>query len=82
MVSRMKYKMMCKGCGEVEIEHPMTEEHPLKHICGQPMQRIYGRVGLKFVGSGFFSTDSILQDPDPDDIIDAKVDRRSKGLAE
>lgn len=78
----MKYEMMCDKCGEVEIEHPMGEDHPLKHYCGKPMKRIFARVGMKFVGSGFFSTDSILQDPDPDTLIDIKVDRRSKGLAE
>lgn len=78
----MKYEMMCEKCGPVEIEHPMAEDHPRLHSCGKPMRRIFGRVGMKFVGSGFFSTDSILQEPDEDDIIDAKLDRRSKGKAE
>lgn len=76
----MKYLMMCEGCGEVEIEHPMIEDHPDKHTCGKPMQRIFSTFGMKFVGSGFFSTDSILQDEDPDTVIEKKVARRSKGL--
>ena len=76
----MKYEMMCEKCGEVEIEHPMSEEHPKLHSCGSPMQHIFGKVGVKFVGSGFFATDSVLQDEDADSITEKKLARRSKGL--
>ena len=78
----MKYEMNCDKCGPVYIEHPMIEDHPDLHSCGSPMRRVFGTVGIKFVGSGFFATDGILQEPDEDDIMDVKLDRRSKGKAE
>lgn len=78
----MKYSMNCDICGIVEIEHPMAEDHPEECPgCGsKKFRRVFGEVGLSFVGSGFYSTDSILSDPDPDTVLDKKLDRKSKGL--
>lgn len=76
----MKYDMLCEKCGEVEIEHPMAEDHPKKHTCGAPMQRrIVSVPGMKLVGSGFYNNDKALYE-DKDAQLEAKLARRSKGI--
>jgi hypothetical protein len=37
-----KYDMICENCGEVEIEHPMSEDHPEIHECGGKLSRYFG----------------------------------------
>lgn len=61
------YAFRCVNCGEFEIEHPMTENHPDKcPKCGGDIARIFYNPGITFRGSGFYTTDKILSEPDPD----------------
>lgn len=54
------YQYRCKKCGhEFEKIQRMSDE-PLKECpqCGSRVQRVLGRVGIVFKGSGFYVTDN------------------------
>ncbi len=54
------YRYVCKNCGhEKVIMHSMNESpNVVCDVCGAPMKKAVGRVGIVFKGSGFYITDS------------------------
>ena len=74
-----KYQFSCKKCGDIEIEHPMTEKHPDKcPDCGGDLSRIFSNPGITFRGSGFYATDKILSEPTPDEVTEMKLAENAK----
>lgn len=55
------YEYRCRTCGhEVEEVQPMGSGPPGPcPRCGGELRRIYGRVGVRFSGWGFASTDAL-----------------------
>lgn len=54
------YRYRCKECEhEFEVIQRMSDD-PLTHcpICGGPVRRVVGSVGIVFKGSGFYVTDN------------------------
>ena len=54
------YKYRCKECGhEFEVRQRMSD-NPLTEcpVCGGPVRRVVGSVGIVFKGSGFYVTDN------------------------
>ncbi len=56
------YEYRCRSCGtEVEEIQPMGAPPPgACEVCGGELKRVYGRVGVRFSGWGFASTDRLL----------------------
>jgi len=56
------YEYRCRSCGTVREEiQPMGAPPPGPcPVCGKELHRIYGRVGVRFSGWGFDSTDSLV----------------------
>jgi putative FmdB family regulatory protein len=56
------YEYACRACGHVlEALQPMGEGPPGPcRECGGELRRRYGRVGIRFSGWGFSSTDALL----------------------
>lgn len=53
------YRYRCKECGhEFEARQRMSDD-PLSKcpVCGGPVRRVVGSVGIVFKGSGFYVTD-------------------------
>lgn len=70
----MIYTFDCEECGRIFVEHPMAKGHPeVCPTCKGDITRIYDAPPLKFKGSGFYSTDSVLSDPTPDEVTEAKI---------
>jgi putative FmdB family regulatory protein len=61
-VSVPVYEYRCRACGkELEEVQPMGADPPGPcPRCGGELRRRYGRVGVRFSGWGFSSTDSLL----------------------
>jgi putative FmdB family regulatory protein len=54
------YEYRCKSCGEeLEAVQSFTDD-PLTEcpVCGGPLRKVFGRIGITFKGSGFYKTDS------------------------
>src|SRR3954447_8598271 len=54
------YEYRCKECGEeLEVVQAFTDD-PLTEcpVCGGPLRKIFGNIGITFKGSGFYKTDS------------------------
>jgi putative FmdB family regulatory protein len=57
----MMYDYKCETCkSELTIERSIHAEAnaPICFDCHTPMDRVYGVGGIKFTGSGFYSTDN------------------------
>jgi putative FmdB family regulatory protein len=56
------YEYRCRACGhELEEVQPMGSGPPGPcPRCGGELRRVYGRVGVRFSGWGFASTDALL----------------------
>ena len=56
------YEYRCRACGhELEEVQPMGSGPPGPcPRCGGKLRRVYGRVGVRFSGWGFRSTDSLV----------------------
>jgi putative FmdB family regulatory protein len=56
------YEYRCRGCGrELEEVQAMGSGPPGPcPDCGGELRRVYGRVGVRFSGWGFSSTDSLV----------------------
>jgi putative FmdB family regulatory protein len=56
------YEYRCRACGhELEEIQPMGSDPPgACPSCGGELRRVYGRVGVRFSGWGFASTDALL----------------------
>ena len=56
------YEYRCRACGASREEvQPMGTPPPGPCLqCGGELRRIYGRVGVRFSGWGFNSTDSLV----------------------
>ena len=61
------YEFRCRACGAtVEELLPIGAPSPKKcQVCGGPLKKVYGRVGVKFEGWGFRSTDRLLPNDRP-----------------
>ncbi len=61
------YEYRCRRCqAKVEEVQPMGAGPPGScRKCGGELRRVYGRVGVRFSGWGFKSTDSLLPDDRP-----------------
>jgi putative FmdB family regulatory protein len=61
------YEYRCRACDSmVEEIQPMGAPPPGPcPKCGGELKRIYSRVGVKFSGWGFTSTDSLVRDDRP-----------------
>ena len=62
------YEYRCKACGAVREEiQPMGSSPPDACLAcgGTELRRIYGRVGIRFSGWGFKSTDSLVPEDRP-----------------
>ena len=54
------YEYACKSCGEhLEVSQSFSDP-PLTEcpICGAPLRKVFGSVGIVLKGSGFYRTDS------------------------
>jgi putative FmdB family regulatory protein len=53
------YTYDCKRCGVFDY-HQSIHEDPLQKCtkCGSEVKKVFSVVGIKFNGSGFYSTDS------------------------
>jgi putative FmdB family regulatory protein len=54
------YEYRCTSCGEhLEVVQGFRDE-PLTEctLCGGPLRKVFGSVGIVFKGSGFYKTDS------------------------
>jgi putative FmdB family regulatory protein len=62
------YEFRCRSCGRtVEDLLPMSKVDspgPCPH-CGGELRRVYGRVGVRFRGWGFASTDRLVSGDRP-----------------
>jgi putative FmdB family regulatory protein len=58
------YEYVCRKCGHrLEEIQPMGSGPPGPcPECGGELRRIYGRVGVRFSGWGFSSTDKLISD--------------------
>ena len=56
------YEYVCRACGAASEEiRPMRDAVPGPcHECGGERRRVYGRVGVRFSGWGFRSTDKLV----------------------
>jgi putative FmdB family regulatory protein len=57
----MMYDYKCDTCkSELTVERSIHAEAnaPICFDCHTPMDRVYGVGGIKFTGSGFYSTDN------------------------
>jgi putative FmdB family regulatory protein len=56
------YEYRCRSCGHtLEEVQPMGSGPPGPcPACGGPLRRVYGRVGIRFGGWGFSTTDALL----------------------
>jgi putative FmdB family regulatory protein len=56
------YEYICRSCGTRREEiQPMGAKPPGPcAVCGGELRRVYGRVGVRFSGWGFNSTDSLM----------------------
>lgn len=54
------YKYRCSNCGyEFTILHSMNEKPDITcELCGGKAEKMIGKVGISFKGSGFYVTDS------------------------
>ena len=54
------YKYRCKECGhEFEVRQRMSDNSLTEcPVCGGPVRRVVGSVGIVFKGSGFYVTDN------------------------
>ncbi len=61
------YEYRCRSCGAtLEEVQPMGSAPPdACPRCGGDLRRVYGRVGVRFSGWGFGSTDSLVPDARP-----------------
>ena len=69
----MQYTFQCT-CGKtVIVDHSIHEPHPVFHAgCGGKLTRIFDPVPAHYRGSGFFATDSVLQDATEDERLAAE----------
>lgn len=54
------YQYKCNPCDLlIEINKPYSQSESIQNCeeCGNPMVKKFGRVGVQFRGSGFYSTD-------------------------
>ena len=61
------YEYRCRTCGAgLEEVQPMGSDPPGPcPSCGGVLRRVYGRVGVRFSGWGFKSTDSLIPEDRP-----------------
>jgi putative FmdB family regulatory protein len=54
------YEYACKSCGQhLEVVQSFKDD-PLKTcaVCGGPLRKVFGSIGIAFKGSGFYRNDS------------------------
>lgn len=59
------YEYACKSCGEhLEVVQSFKDD-PLSKcaICGGPLRKVFGSIGIAFKGSGFYRNDSRSASP-------------------
>ena len=60
------YEYRCKSCGSAHEEiQAFGGAPPACPACGGELKRVYGRVGVRFSGWGFSSTDRLVSDDRP-----------------
>jgi putative FmdB family regulatory protein len=61
------YEYRCRSCRNTQEEiQPMGAPPPEScQVCGGELRRVFGRVGVRFSGWGFGSTDSLLPSDRP-----------------
>ncbi|HVM12199.1 MAG TPA: FmdB family zinc ribbon protein [Actinomycetota bacterium] len=61
------YEYRCLECGSnVEVLHAMDGPAPVScGECGGSLRRVWSRVGIRFSGWGFSSTDALLEGSGP-----------------
>jgi len=54
------YEYVCKSCDEhLEVVQSFTEDSlTVCPVCGGPLRKVFGNIGISFKGSGFYRTDS------------------------
>jgi putative FmdB family regulatory protein len=54
------YEYRCKACGdETEVVQSFTDDALTTcAVCGGPLRKLFGNVGIAFKGSGFYKNDS------------------------
>jgi putative FmdB family regulatory protein len=54
------YEYRCKACGdETEVVQSFTDDALTTcTVCGGPLRKLFGNVGIAFKGSGFYKNDS------------------------
>ena len=54
------YEYRCKECGhELEVVQSFTDDSLTTcDVCGGPLRKVFGNVGIAFKGSGFYKNDS------------------------
>jgi len=54
------YEYVCKSCGEhLEVVQAFTDDSlTVCQVCGGPLRKVFGSIGISFKGSGFYRTDS------------------------
>lgn len=54
------YEYACKSCGEhVEVVQAFNDDALTEcALCGGPLRKVFGNIGITFKGSGFYRTDS------------------------
>jgi predicted nucleic acid-binding Zn ribbon protein len=69
----MQYRFRCT-CGKmVTVDHSIYAPHPETHKgCGGKLTRLFEPAAIHYRGSGFFSTDSVLQDATEDEKLAAE----------
>ena len=70
----MLYAFRCALCSKkVVVDHSIHAPHPERHTgCGGKLNRIFEPVSVHYRGSGFFTTDSVLQDATEDERLAAE----------
>ena len=69
----MEYSFSCTCGKKVVINHSIHDPHPGTHAgCGGKLTRVYEPASIHYKGSGFFSTDSVLQDATEDERLGAE----------
>jgi predicted nucleic acid-binding Zn ribbon protein len=68
----MVFQFVCKKCGQNFNVSGHIGSVPTKPVCqcGGEVVRRFEKLPVKFRCSGFYSTDKVLSEPEPDDFLD------------
>lgn len=69
----MEYQFRCTCGKKIVMEHSINAPHPEFHVvCGGKLTRVFEPAAIHYRGSGFFTTDSVLQDATEDERLAAE----------